>query len=322
METKVVVLIVLLSVLLLPACGAQPAPTAAPSFGSALPNQVPVHQDPPGTTPHVDLLPSEATTEMQVALVNSELVIGQNRFAVGLLDPKGQNIRDAQVHFHYYSLTDPANPVIESEVNAQRVASPDGLTVIYTQYREFKRAGDWGLEVQARFPDGTAAVKRIGFKVLADSPSLQIGKKAPSVDTPTAASVKNDLSKISSATNPNPAFYELSLAAALRSSKPTALLFATPAFCQTRFCGPMYDVTNLLYKQYAGKLNFIHVEVFPDLPNPASTNWALAPAMEAFNLHTEPWLFLIKRDGTVSYRVEGIFSLDEVAPFVQQVLNN
>jgi hypothetical protein len=319
---RVFVFLALVIGLCLSACGAQPQPVATSDFGSAMPNQVPVHQDPPGTAPHVDLIPSEATAQMQVALVNSEVVVGQNRFAVGLLDPKGQNIRDAQVHFHYYNLIDPANPSIESEVNATRIASPDGLTVIFAVEREFNRAGNWGLEVQARFSDGTAAIKRIGFQVVADSPSLKAGQKAPSVDTPTAASVKNDLSKITSAPNPNPSFYEQPLSGALRSNRPTALLFATPSFCQTRFCGPMYDVTNLLYKQYAGKINFIHVEVFPDLPNPAATNWVTAPAMQAFNLHTEPWLFLIKRDGTIAFRVEGIFSVEEVEPHVQQLLKD
>lgn len=323
--------IVLLSfAVLLAACGPSttPAPgpiaSAAPTvaFGSGLSNQIPIHTDVPGAPAHVHLDPAQATAEMQVALVASELVLGPNRFAVGLLDGKGQNIRDAQVHFHFYDLTNPAAPVLESEVDAARIASPDGLTVIFGLDRVFTRAGDWGLEVQARFPDGTGSIKRIGFKVLAASTSIKPGQPAPSLDTPTAASVNNDFAKISSAQPPVPAFYQLSLADALKSGKPTVLLFATPAFCQTRFCGPMYDVTTGLQKKYGARVNFIHVEVYTGLPNPAATNFQLAPAMQSFGLTTEPWLFLIGSDGIVKYRVEGIYSQPEVEPQMEALLSS
>ena len=313
----------LVPLMLLTGCGgSSPGPRhPTPAFGAGLNNQLPVHTDVPGAPAHVHLDPAHATADMQVALVASELAVGPNRFAVGLLDPKGQNIRQALVHFHFYDLTNPASPVLESEADATRIASPDDLTVIYAEEREFKRAGDWGLEVQARFPDGTGAIKRIGFKVLASSATIKPGQAAPAVDTPTAASVNNDLSKISSALPPVPAFYEQSLSAALKSGKPTALLFATPAFCQTRFCGPMYEVTTSLQKKYAGRVNFVHVEVYTGLPNPAANNFQLAPAMQAFGLTTEPWLYLIRSDGIVSYRVEGIFSQPEVEPQINLLLS-
>jgi hypothetical protein len=130
--------------------------------------------------------------------------------------------------------------------------------------------------------------------------------------TRTAAEVKDDLSQLSSAPNPNPAFYDLSLPQALGSGKPTVLLFATPAFCQTRFCGPAYEQTGELQSRYGDRFNFVHVEVYTGLPNPASNNWEVAPAMQAFGLTTEPWLYLIGADGKIAYRVEGIFTTAEV----------
>ena len=141
------------------------------------------------------------------------------------------------------------------------------------------------------------------------------------VETPTLASGKNELSKLTSAAKPVSAFYELSLDKALASGKPTVLLFATPAFCQTRFCGPMYEVSGELHRRYGGKANFIHVEVFTGLPNPAENNWQTAPAMQAFGLRTEPWLFIIRRDGVIAYRVEGLFTADEVESHLQVALN-
>jgi len=82
----------------------------------------------------------------------------------------------------------------------------------------------------------------------------------------------------------------------------------------------MYEVTTGLQKKYAGRVNFVHVEVYTGLPNPADNNFQLVPAMQAFGLTTEPWLYLIRSDGIVSYRVEGIFSQPEVEPQVDALL--
>jgi hypothetical protein len=295
----------------LAACGRKAAPEAVAAFDTPIPNQVEVHQHTEQEA-HEHLDEAQATAEMQVALVASELVVGPNRFAVGLIDAQGGMVHDAEVHFDYYDLSDPAAPVLESHGEATRLQSPDGLTTIFAQEREFKKAGEWGVEVQARFGDGTAAIKRISFTVLADSPTVKPGAEAPSVDTPTAADVNGDLSLVTSAQAPNPAFYAQSLTEALASGKPTVLLIATPVFCQTRFCGPAYELTSELQQRYGEQANFVHVEVYTGLPNPSVNNWEVAPAMTAFGLSTEPWLYLIDRNGVVAYRVEGMFTTEEV----------
>lgn len=294
----------------------------ASSFEPSVSNQVEVHDesthqadghaDGHADDEHTHLDPALATSEMGVALVPSELVVGMNRFAVGLFDAQGQAVNDAEVHFHYYDLSDPSAPVLESHAKAIQRQTADGLTTIFTQDREFARAGEWGVEVQASFPDGSASIKRIGFHVLADSPSPIPGESAPSVDTPTHSDVNDDLSQLTSALTPNPAFYQLSLADAVTNGKPTVLLFATPAFCQTRFCGPSYELVSQLQHKYGDQFNFIHVEIYTGLPDPSVNQWALAPAMTAFGLSTEPWLFLLDRTGVVVYRVEGLFTEDEV----------
>ena len=102
--------------------------------------------------------------------------------------------------------------------------------------------------------------------------------------------------------------------------KPTVLLFATPAFCQTRFCGPAYDTTHALQLRYGAQFNFVHVEVYTGLPNPAANNWEIAPAMTAFGLTTEPWLYLIDGSGVIDYRVEGLFTTAEVERHMQNLL--
>ncbi len=110
----------LLHLLYCAACAAPPSATQG--FGTPLSNQVPIHTDVPGQ-PHTHIDPSQATETISVALVASELILGPNRFAVGLLDGKGQAITEATVHVHYFDLSAPSNPRVESE--AVRLASPD-----------------------------------------------------------------------------------------------------------------------------------------------------------------------------------------------------
>lgn len=296
------------------ACGRDSAPAATPVvFETPLANVVEPHVETAGDGhPHEHVNPEAATGQIQVTLVASELVLGLNRFAVGLMDADGRMIHEADVHFHYFDLSKEQEPVLEVEADATRLSMPDNSVTIFAHERTFERAGPWGVEVQAVLPDGATAVSRIGFQVLADSPTITPGEKAPEVDTPTAADVSDDLSQLTSATQPNPAFYEVSLAEALQNGKPTVLLLATPAYCQTRFCGPDYEIMSELQPKYAEAFNFIHVEVYEGLPDPAASGWPIAPIMTAFGLTSEPWLFLMDANGVVVYRVEGFFTPDEV----------
>lgn len=295
----------------LSACASGASSGTAAGFDTPVPNEIALHEH-GNDHEHVHVEEREATAALEVALVASELVVGPNRFAVGLFDGEGQVVHDADVHFHYYDVSDPAAPVLEMEADATAIHTPDGLTTIFTHEREFERAGEWGVEVQARFPDGSAALRRIAFEVLDESPTLKQGEIAPAVETPTLTTAGDDLNKLTSASVPNPAFYEVTLAEAMTNGKPTVLLFATPAFCQTRFCGPAYEQISKLQNRYAGEVNFVHVEVYTGLPDPATNNWEIAPAMSAFGLTTEPWLYLIGEDGRVLYRVEGVFTMAEV----------
>jgi len=262
---------------------------------------------------------SDDSVEMHVYLVASELVVGENRFAVGLQTPDNAIIDEADVTFTYYDLSDPATPALESNATAQPLASLDGLTVIYAHQRTFDRAGHWGVQIDATQPDGTVLSRNIAFDVLEDSPSLAIGETAPSIDSPTSADVDGDLTRITSASEPNPAFYDVSIADALANEKPTVVLFATPAFCQTRFCGPDYEIVSSVQQRYGDQLNFVHVEVYSGLPNPEANGFQFAQPMHDFGLTTEPWLYVIDADGTVTWRVEGLFTVDEVIESIAMV---
>ncbi len=303
-------LIILFVGMFLVACSSATSPTPQTAFEQPLSNRTEDFHKEGEVHRHID--PEQASAQIQLVLVPSELIVGPNRFAVGIFDQGGDLVHDADVHLHFYDLTDSANPGFESEADAYPISTEDGSVTIFAYEREFPRGGLWGVEVEVTFQDGSQAINGIRFSVASDSPAVIPGEQVPPVHTPTLADVGENLSLLSSAETPNPVFYQISLDEAVASGKPTMLLFATPSYCQTRFCGPSYEIFNDLEAKYREKMNFIHVEVFTGLPNPESNNWAVAPAMEQFGLESEPWIFLIGADGIVLYRVEGVFTQDEI----------
>ena len=236
----------------------------------------------------IPLTDADVNVNMQVILASSEIVVGENRSAA-------------------------INPQLVGEVLKTDGSAPDGSVTLFTVNHDFAKAGNWGVEVQARFPDQTAGLQRVSFTVAESSAALLPGTAAPSVDTPTLASSNDALPLLSTAEPPNPAFYELSLADALANEKPTLIYMGTPAFCSSRVCGPGYGIYNELYEQWGDEVNFIQVEVFEGLPDPSANGWTLTEAMTSFGLTTEPWLYFIDSDGMIQYRIEGLFGVEEVS---------
>jgi len=308
---------VILSILVA-ACSNQAAPTPRMEFEQPLSNKTEERHKEGEVHRHIH--PEEATAQIQLVLVPSELIVGSNRFAIGIFDQGGTLVHEADVHLHFYDLGDPSNPFFESEADAYPLSTELGDVTIFAYEREFAHGGDWAVEVEATFPDGSEAINGIRFVVFEDSPSIKPGDRVPMVQTPTLKNVSQQVSLISSAEVPNNSFYEYSLDESIESGRPTLLLFATPAFCQTRFCGPSYEIFNDLADHYQDQLNFIHVEVFTGLPNPEANNWAVTPSMEQFGLESEPWIFLIDKDGTVLYRVEGLFTQKEIEQHINEKL--
>ena len=132
-----------------------------------------------------------------------------------------------------------------------------------------------------------------------------VGEQAPRVETDTVASARGDLESIDTRVPPTRELHEKSLADVL-GKEPVALLFATPQLCASRVCGPVVDEALQLQARYGDRMTFIHQEVYVD--NDPSKG--VREPMRAFGLPTEPWLFVIGRDGKVTARLEGSFGLD------------
>jgi hypothetical protein len=101
--------------------------------------------------------------------------------------------------------------------------------------------------------------------------------------------------------------HEVSLAEVIGTGRPVAALFATPALCQSQYCGPVLDELLALRGPFADKVTFVHVEIYRS--NKGAT---LAPTVEAWGLPSEPWLYTIDGAGTIVGRLDGAFGGDEM----------
>jgi hypothetical protein len=141
------------------------------------------------------------------------------------------------------------------------------------------------------------------------------GQKLPAVTTPTAVDGQG-VTPICTRTPACP-LHDVSLDQALAMAKPTVLLIATPAFCQTSICGPVLDVLLEAKSSVADRATFIHAEVYKQ---PLVETNTLSPIVQSYGIDFEPSLFLVKADGTVQRRIDVIFDVDEVTEALKQLV--
>ncbi len=154
------------------------------------------------------------------------------------------------------------------------------------------------MPVQAFYPD----------EVLVPLP----GSPMPVVDTPTFDR-PGDIDQLCTRFEPCP-FHEENLADVMAAGRPAALLVATPAFCQTAYCGPVVD-TLIEAGAAVPSVTCVHAEVYAN-PNEVGGDYTdpdirLAPAVEAIGLPFEPSLFLIDASGNLVDRIDNVFDLSE-----------
>jgi len=271
--------------------------------------------------------------EVSPQIVNSALAVGGNRFSLGLLDKTSEPILGAQVHLRFFDLNGD-QPVLKSEAdprfvstqlsfvdessgNQKRIVGENG---VYVATVAFDRAGRWGLEASVT-QDGKALKPVLfQFDVLEKAPGLAVGDPAPPSRQPTTKDVA-DVTDIDSSYPPRPQMHDITVADALATGKPVVLAFATPAFCESRTCGPVMDtVMDPLYQKYRDQAIFIHIEPYQLKELRAGIDRIPVPATEEWQLQTEPWVFVIDRHGNVAAKFEGIMALDEVDAALTKVL--
>jgi hypothetical protein len=157
-----------------------------------------------------------------------------------------------------------------------------------------------------------------GFQLLdvkSEPSAIAVGERAPPSDTPTIAT--NRPSRITTAKPPDVELLRHSVKDSVESGTPFVLAFATPAYCQSRTCGPTVDVVDAVRKRYEGRgVRFIHVEIYEDnLPGNGVNRW-----VREWRLPSEPWVFVVDGQGVVRDRFEGAVSVGELERSVREHL--
>ena len=261
--------------------------------------------------------PSSTSSQLQAVVAASELVVGsQQRVPIGITD-HNTPVSDATVHVRSFVLNG-STGTFKGESDAPFKGEGLQGAGTYVAHLTFDKAGDWGVEVTASRPNGAHMTARLPMNVLALPVVPGVGQPAPATHNPTARDVA-DVETIDSGRPPDD-MHQLSIADALQQHRATLVVFASPAFCTSRICGPEVKVVQSLEPAYRDRLTFIHVEIYRDYkPDPSKRQ--LAQAVVDWRLQTEPWIFLIDAKGIIQTRLEGPAASDEVKAAIDQLLH-
>lgn len=251
--------------------------------------------------------------------------IGANRYPFGVFTLGNEQVEGADVAL-YFAKDEKSGPVIgplpaqetSLEVKpAYRAAGedPDQAKNVYVVPKvDFDRNGPWVGVAMLKGKQGLEAARVSAPTVVGHNRVPKVGGKAPLIHTPTASDVGGDLAKIDTRI-PHDQMHQVDYADVL-GKQPIVLVFATPALCQSRVCGPVVDVAQQVADEYKGKADFIHMEVYND--NDIAKG--IRPQLQAFNLETEPWTFLIDSKGVVRDRIEGAYGVPELEQAMRTIV--
>jgi hypothetical protein len=266
------------------------------------------------------------TTKLDVVpvLINSpgELTCGPNRLLFSFLDsanrPIGEPNRTGSIAL-FDLARDATKPA--STMEGTFVWAIEDSVGIYVANVTFPEAGLWGAEFSTSVAGGTTHTMRMTFTVQRSSTMVRVGDRAPASKTPTG-----DPAKISTDSKPDDRLYKVSVDKAIADHKPFVLVFATPKFCTSGQCGPTLDRIKPFIDKYFPGVLFINVEpyVLKDEGGqlqPVLTKNNLTPAQPTLDwgLLSEPWIFVVDRDGIVRGSFGLIFGEAELTAAIDQV---
>jgi hypothetical protein len=280
--------------------------------------------------------PSEPP-ELNGVVAASEILLEDNRVPFRLVDFDGEFVEGANVEAQLYKLHQNGSliPVGPAKATFQEIQGierghehSDGSNHGHQEVRgiyvltgiPFTEAGIWEahLTVSGSNVSGTERAV-LTFQVLEQSTTFAIGDTPPASLNPTAKDV-SALEEITTLEPIVPGLYDLTVAEALKGSKPFVVIFSTPAFCVTLMCGPVLDVAVQVYEVYGDRVEFIHIEPW-DLPT-IRNEGRLVPTdiTTEWRLPTEPWTFVVGTDNRISARWESLVTEEELSAALDAAL--
>jgi hypothetical protein len=254
-----------------------------------------------------------SAADLQLSGASTSVTVDENRFVLTLWDGENRVADATSIKLTVRDREAEDEPIIWQGTMSNY---SDYEVPYWVAYPEFSRPGVWVLDVEVERENGASFETNLAINVWDAPRGVAVGDDAiPSQNRMWDGT--GDLTAISSAEEPNPAYYQMTIAEALREDKPILIAFTTPGFCQTAICAPVMNTIDPLWEHYQDQINFIHVEVIADFE---TLDWV--PEMSEWGLQNEPWIYVIGRDGKVFNRFDGPVSPSELEPVLQHVLAN
>jgi hypothetical protein len=185
----------------------------------------------------------------------------------------------------------------------------------------FDKAGVWQVAVTADVQGSGTQILTAAFPV-STKPALPApGQEALKTVNLTMASKGVPASAIDSRALDGPAsaipdkdLHRWTIAEAIAQHRPALVVFATPVYCVSRWCGPNTDAVQALAQRYKTKAVFIDIEIWREysakrhVVNKAAADWLYRNGDLV-----DPWLYLIGADGIIKDRWAPLFDPKEVA---------
>ena len=203
------------------------------------------------------------------------------------------------------------SPAVTQPAQARGVYEADDVT--------FDRPGFWRVDVLADVEGQGAMRGSVTFGVTAEPALPAPGQPALETENLTLKHHDDaplgavDSRAVSQGTVPDENLHQLTIADALKAHMPTVVVFSTPVFCVSQFCGPVTDVIQDLADRYSDRAAFVHVEIYREFTqdnkviNQAAADWLLRN-----DDLTEPWIYLIGADGTIEDRWAVLFRPEDL----------
>jgi hypothetical protein len=284
----------------------------------------------------VDRTTTQPIHQMQAEVASIDLYTGTpQRVEVGLFLGDGRVVTFGTVSFSFgYAGTEatPTSPEPGADVTASYLptpGTPDGTGrspalsqptsargVYQAASVTFDRAGFWTVSVTADVSGETQSATTT-FQVRAEPLYPAPGQPAMptqnlTIDSKGVPKAAIDSRYTISGTIPDPELHEWTIAEAISQHRPAVVIFSTPVYCISRFCGPETNLIERLARKYADRAVFIHVEIWRDFTKQV-VNQAAAEWVYRGGDVTEPWIFLIGGDGTIQDRWNSLVDPKELS---------
>ncbi len=270
--------------------------------------------EPAQTTTYSPAGPGESSA-LQVIMVSADFAVGAPRVSFALFDGAEPTSDVAAVTLHALALDETLSATEATPVWSGAAENYADYEVPYwVFYPELAEPGYWGFVADITRADGTTTQADFLVEMRPEGQSVPLGAAAPRSDNLTLQT-QPDLVLLTSANDPDPDLYRLTVAEAIDSGKPTVVGFLTPGFCQTKWCAPVLSTVESVRAEVGDAANFIHIEVYDDFQ--ALT---VVPEMAEWGLETEPWVFVLDGDGRVVAKFSGPVSPRELRAALDPLL--